>query len=54
MERHLINLAVRFFLEIAAFIAIGYWAWVTYTGILHFVLVILLPLIAALVWGIFR
>ncbi len=54
MGRHPINLALRFFLEIAAFIAIGYWAWTMHTGILRYLLVIVLPVLAAFVWGAFR
>ena len=54
MGRHPVNLALRFFLEIAAFVAIGYWAWTTHAGALRVVLVIVLPLLAAFVWGAFR
>jgi len=54
MGRHPINLALRFFLEIGAFIAIGFWGWSMHTGPLRYVLVVLLPLLAALIWGAFR
>lgn len=54
MGKHPVNLALRFVLEIAAFISIGYWAWVAHTDILRLVLVVLLPLIAMFVWGAFR
>ena len=54
MGRHPVNLALRFFLEIAAFVAIGYWAWTAHTGVLRVVLVILLPVLAAFIWGAFR
>jgi hypothetical protein len=54
MSQNPINLAVRFFLEIAALIAIGYWSWAQHTGFLRVVLVIVLPLLAAFLWGTFR
>ena len=54
MGRHPVNLALRFFLEMVAFVAIGYWAWTTHAGILRALLVVLLPLFAAFVWGAFR
>jgi hypothetical protein len=49
-----INLAVRFLLEIAALIAIGYWGWTQFDGLLRYLLTIGLPLLAATVWGTFR
>jgi hypothetical protein len=49
-----INLAVRFLLEIAALVAIGYWGWSQHDGWLRFVLVIGFPLIAAILWGTFN
>ena len=54
MSQNPINLAVRFFLEIAALIAIGYWGWVQHTGMLRYVLVIVLPLLAGFLWETFR
>jgi hypothetical protein len=54
MSQNPINLAARFFLEIAALIAIGLWGWTQHIGILRYVLVIGLPLLAASMWGIFR
>jgi hypothetical protein len=54
MSSNPINLAVRFLLEVAALLAIGYWGWSTGAGVLRFVLALGLPLIAALVWGTFR
>ena len=54
MSQNPINLAVRFLLEIAALVAIGYWGWAEHTGILRYVLVIGLPLLAAFLWGTFR
>jgi hypothetical protein len=54
MSQNPINLAVRFLLEIAALIAIGFWGWTQHTGILRYILVFVLPLLAASLWGIFR
>jgi hypothetical protein len=53
MSLHPLNLAVRFVLEIAALVAIGYWSFHEHTGILQFVLGLGLPLLAAAAWGIF-
>ena len=48
-----INLAVRFLLEIAGLMAIGYWGWHQGEGFLSIVLAIGLPVIAAVLWGTF-
>lgn len=50
MGLHPINLAVRFLLEIAALIAIGYWGWTQHDGLLRFLLGIGAPLLAAALW----
>lgn len=54
MGHHPINLAVRFFLELAALFSVGYWAWTQYDGLLRYVLTISLPLLAAVAWATFR
>ena len=54
MSQHPINLAVRFVLELALLISLGYWAWMMHDGFTRWVGVVLLPLIAAALWGIFR
>ncbi|GAB4529247.1 MAG: YrdB family protein [Anaerolineae bacterium] len=54
MSSNPINLAVRFLLEVAALLAIGYWGWSASAGLLRFVLALGLPLLAAIVWGTFR
>ncbi len=46
--------AFEFILELAAFIAVGYWGWTQHEGILRIVTTIGLPVIVALIWGIFR
>lgn len=54
MGQHPINLAVRFFLELAALFSVGYWGWTQHQGLLRYVLAIGLPLIAAVAWATFR
>lgn len=54
MSKNPVNLAVRFLLEIAALIALGYWGWTTQEGILRPALTVGLPLAAAFLWGTFR
>jgi len=48
-----INLAVRFFLELTALIAMGFWGWNQREGALRFVLAFGIPVIAAALWGTF-
>ena len=54
MSQNPINLTVRFLLEIIALIAIGAWAKAYFHGGLGFVLMILIPLLAAAAWGTFN
>lgn len=54
MGKNPINLAVRFILEIIALVALGAWARAQFSGALGFVLMILIPLLAAVAWGIFN
>ena len=54
MNTNPINLAVRFLLEIAMLIILGYWGWHVTTGWLQYVAAGGLPLIAAILWGVFR
>jgi hypothetical protein len=53
MGSHPLNLALRFLLEIAALVAIGYWGFDQYNGIWRFLLGIGGPVIAAALWGVF-
>jgi hypothetical protein len=50
---HPLNLALRFLLEIAALVAIGYWGFSRHAGILRYIIGIGGPLLAALLWGTF-
>jgi hypothetical protein len=53
MASHPLNLALRFLLEIAALVAIGYWGFSQHSGIWRFVLGFGGPLIAAAAWATF-
>jgi len=53
MSQNPLNLAVRFVLEISALVAMGYWGWVWGDGALRYLLGIGLPLLAAVLWGVF-
>jgi hypothetical protein len=48
------NLAIRFILELAALAALGTWGYNLHDSWLRFLLAILIPLFAALAWGIFN
>jgi len=54
MSQNPINLGIRFLLELVALYAFGLWGWTQHTGILRYLLVIGLPLLAATMWGMFR
>ena len=54
MSRNPINLTIRFGLEVAALIGIGYWGWHQSSGALGYLLALVLPLVAAIAVGIFR
>jgi len=48
------NLALRFFLELAALCFMGYWGWTQHEGVLRFLLAFGLPIVVASIWSIFR
>jgi len=48
-----INLFFRFFLELAALISAGLWAYQQFNGWISILLSILTPLILMLIWGVF-
>jgi hypothetical protein len=54
MSQNMINLALRFLLELAALYAFGRWGWSQRTDFWRYLLMIGLPLIAATLWGLFR
>lgn len=53
MKLNSINLAVRFLLEMAALVTLGFWGWSLGEGALRVVLVLAVPMVAAVMWGIF-
>jgi len=53
MGSHPLNLTVRFLLEVAALVAIGYWGFSQHSGIWRFVLGIGGPVLGAALWGVF-
>jgi len=53
MGSHPVNLALRFILEIAGLVALGWWGWNQSEGILRFVLAFGIPILAAVLWGTF-
>lgn len=54
MSQNPINLAVRFLLEIAALVALGALGWNLATGVASYLLALGLPIVAAVMWGVFR
>jgi len=50
---HPINLAIRFLLEVSALLSLGLWGWRSGNGWFRFALAILLPIVAAVLWGTF-
>ena len=53
MGSHPINLAIRFLLEITALITMGFWGWRQYEGGFRYILALIIPILAAVVWGTF-
>jgi Protein of unknown function (DUF2568) len=53
MGSHPVNLAIRFFLELMALVAMGFWGWRQGGSMTRYVLAALVPLAAAALWGIF-
>ena len=54
MSGHPLNLGLRFLLEIAASVALGYWGWRQAVGPGRYLPGILVPLAAAALWGTLR
>jgi hypothetical protein len=53
MGSHPLNLALRFLLEVAALVAIGYWGFDQHSGFWRFIVGIGGPVVAAAVWATF-
>lgn len=54
MGQNPLNLALRFLLEMGALAALAYWGWTQHTGALRYALAFGMPLLAAVLWGVFR
>lgn len=54
MANHPINLLLRFILELTAMFAVGFWGWKTGDGLMSWASAILLPIVVAFFWGVFR
>lgn len=54
MSLHLLNLVVRFCLEMTALVGVGMWGWRQSDGWMRYVLAIGLPLIFSTIWGVFN
>ena len=53
MGSHPLNLAWRFLLELLSLGAMGYWGWTQHGGTTRWLWAIGLPVVAAVLWGIF-
>lgn len=53
MGSHPINLMLRFLLELTALASVGMWGWKQSEGWWRYVLAIGIPIILAVIWGIF-
>jgi len=54
MSQNPLNLALRFILELGVFYSLGYWGWTTHTGLPRWLWAVGLPLLGAVLWGVFR
>jgi hypothetical protein len=54
MSKNPLVLTLMFLLELAMLAALAYWGWTQHEGLLRVLLAIGLPVIAAVLWGIFR
>lgn len=53
MSSHPLNLMFRFFLEVAALIVSGIWAWHLSDTVFSYLLAVAVPIFMAIVWGVF-
>jgi hypothetical protein len=53
MGAHPANLVIRFILEMTALFAMGYWGWQQREDLVRYLLAVLVPLVAASLWGLF-
>lgn len=53
MGTHPFNLAIRFLLELAALLSVGIWGYKQSDNWLRFILMLVLPILLAVLWGTF-
>ncbi len=53
MGSHPVNLGLRFLLELSALLTMGIWGWQQRVDGLRFVLALSIPLLLAIIWGVF-
>lgn len=49
-----IVLGYHFLVELAAFVAVGYWGWAAHDGSQRWVWALAMPLLVATIWAVFR
>ena len=54
MGYHPVNLLFRFILELVALVAMSFWGWTQHDGLARYALALMVPLLAATIWGIFN
>lgn len=54
MSKNPIVLTMMFLLELAMLAALAYWGWTQHSGLLQILLAIGAPVLAAVLWGVFR
>jgi hypothetical protein len=54
MNKTPVNLAVRFLLELIILVALGMWGWHLFAGWEQYAAAIIMPALAATLWGVFR
>lgn len=54
MANHPLNLGLRFVLELGALFSVGYRGWTQHQGLQRILFAIGLPLLLAILWGVFR
>lgn len=54
LHMHPVNAVLRFFLELAALAALGYWGWTQHDGAARWLWALGLPVVAAAAWAVFR
>ncbi|MBX3066985.1 MAG: YrdB family protein [Anaerolineae bacterium] len=54
LSNNVLVLLIAFLSELAGIAALAYWGWTQHEGILRLLLAVGAPLIAAVIWGVFR